>query len=62
MNQTKNIQYGKFQDQKEIIDISLDFILSNKYEYGPDFEAIDKEYAVSKINTLDLPSKHPISR
>ena len=33
MNQTKNIQYGKFQDQKEIIDISLDFILSNKYEY-----------------------------
>ena len=53
MNQTKDIQYGKFQDQKEIIDISLDFILSNKYEYGPDFEDKDKEYAVSKINTLD---------
>ena len=44
MNQTKDIQYGKFQDQKEIIDISLDFILSNKYEYGPDFEDKDKEY------------------
>ena len=53
MNQTKDIQYGKFQDQKEIIDISLDFILSNKYEYGPDFEDKNKEYAVSKINTQD---------
>ena len=53
MNQTKDIQYGKFQDQKEIIDISLDFILSNNYEYGPDFEDKEKEYAVSKINTRD---------
>ena len=49
MNQTKEIQYGKFQDQKEIIDISLDFILSNKYEYGPDFEDKEKEYIQSVI-------------
>ena len=36
-----------FRIKRKIIDISLDFILSNKYEYGPDFEDKDKEYTGS---------------
>jgi hypothetical protein len=51
MNDLKEINYGKFIDSKEIIDISLKFILSNKYEYGPDFEEKDKTYDVAKIQT-----------
>ena len=45
MNDLKNLNYGKFQDSKEIIDISLEFIISNKYEYGPDFEEKEKNYS-----------------
>ncbi|MEC7838047.1 MAG: hypothetical protein VX523_04945 [Chloroflexota bacterium] len=51
MNDLENLNYGKFQDSKKIIDISLNFIISNKYEYGPDFENKDKQYTVSKIET-----------
>ena len=51
MNDLENLNYGKFQDSKKIIDISLNFIISNKYEYGPDFENKDKHYTVSKIET-----------
>ena len=51
MNDLKNLNYGKFQDSKEIIDISLEFIISNKYEYGPDFEEKEKHYEVKKIDT-----------
>ena len=51
MNDLEKINYKKFQDSKEIIDISLSFILSNKYEYGPDFESKEKYYSVSNIET-----------
>ena len=55
MNDLKNLNYGKFQDSKEIIDISLEFIISNKYEYGPDFEEKEKNYEVKKIDTSNVP-------
>ena len=51
MNDLKNLDYGKYQDSKEIIDISLEYILSNKYEYGPDFEKKEKNYKITKIQT-----------
>ena len=44
MNDLENLNYGKFQDSKKIIDISLNFIISNKYEYGPDFENKEGKY------------------
>lgn len=53
MNELKNLNYGNFKNSKEIIDISLDFIISNKYEYGPDFENKEKKYEVTEIQTND---------